>query len=215
MTEPLRLEVAADFTPLLRFLDDAQRRQLPFATAVALTNLAKDARALVAGGLRDRFTIRSSWVERGIRYKPAEKRDWPHTSALVYSKDAFMQAQEVGGVKRGRAGGDTPQPLAIRRTKEERTTPSKWPGAQLKRPRTFVRRLTSGPAKGERAVLRRASADRYPLQVLYVFAPSTRIRPRLGMRKTVTDSVGAGYAKAFETSLQRALAPRVPRGPSS
>jgi hypothetical protein len=59
-------KVAAD-------LDATARRQIPYATAVALTRVSQDAKAELRSGLRHYFTIRNGWVSRGIVNEPARK----------------------------------------------------------------------------------------------------------------------------------------------
>lgn len=92
-------------------LDDIVRRQLPFATAVALTRVAIDSQAAVRSRLGETFRGPAKQgrainprIAKGIRVKPASKGDWPHPEAQVGVLDEFMALHATGGVKRPKAG---------------------------------------------------------------------------------------------------------------
>jgi hypothetical protein len=205
----MELDVDADFGPLLRDLGFMASRQVPFAVAVALTEVGKDSRQAVAASLRQHFQIRSPWIERGIRYTPASKRDWPNTHTTIGSRDWFMADQETGGVRRPRGGHRLPIPGGdLRSQPSERITRARWPSRLLRKRAYFINRLTSGPRAGREAVLQRDTAERYPLRVLHVFAGKVNVRPRLHMRETVTGVVAATYQMHFTRALARSLKPR-------
>ncbi|MBF0171465.1 MAG: hypothetical protein HQK87_10345, partial [Nitrospinae bacterium] len=69
-------------------------KQLRFAAAQALTRTAQDAQEEVKRQLPERFTIRTGWLARGIRIRPASRNN---LKASVLVKDAFMALQETGG----------------------------------------------------------------------------------------------------------------------
>lgn len=79
--------------------------QLPFATAVALTRVAQDARDKERKQLGETFTIRSRRrVEQGIQVNRAEKKDWPTPRAEVGLRDEFMARHVTGGEKQPKPG---------------------------------------------------------------------------------------------------------------
>ncbi|GAA0599197.1 hypothetical protein GCM10009099_40360 [Caenispirillum bisanense] len=116
-----------------------QLRQLPkqtqFAVALALTRTAKDAQAEVIKSLGQKFTIRTAWVSKGIRIKPATKQK---LEAVVFSKDDFMALQETGGEKTARDGKAIARPYGARKKAGAVTRPSKWPGQMLTQPSFFL-----------------------------------------------------------------------------
>src|SRR3990167_3209198 len=144
----LRLPADADAVIRLDFdardyigeIDALVTKEMPFAMAVALTRTAQSAQREVRAELKDRFTIRGNWVPGGIRIKPATKRN---LAAEVGSKDAFMALQETGGVKKPR-GRALAIPVGARRTKMQRTSRSRWPGALLQRKNTFLGKTRDG-----------------------------------------------------------------------
>lgn len=80
--------------------------QLPFATAVALTRVAVDARDQERRVLGRTFTLRSrKRVEGGIQINRAEKKDWPRCRAEVGLRDEFMAKHVTGGEKTPKPGG--------------------------------------------------------------------------------------------------------------
>lgn len=211
----MNIEVRSNFDDLVRYLDAAAAKQIPFVAAVSLTRLAQEGRADVIASLPEHFTLRGTWLQRGIRYRPAEKRAWPKTASWVGSVDDFMEAQEVGGEKRPRSGKHLGEPFEARPTKEAKVPPSKWPGRQLRRKRTFVTTLRRGSRKGSLAVVRRATTEQFPLQVLYVLRKSVQVRPRLGMRETVQATMNAKLPSIFSAELQKALDPKRARSNGS
>jgi len=78
----------------LQSITDA--KQLPFAIARALTVTARDVQDEVRNNLAQRFTLRNNWVRQGIQIQRATKQN---LEAMVFSRDAFMGLQEVGGAK--------------------------------------------------------------------------------------------------------------------
>jgi len=174
------------------------RRQVPFATVLALTRTAQDGQEAVRSELPRRFTLRSSWLQRGIRVQAANKA---RPVARVWSRDAFMVLQEVGGTKspRGRA---IAIPKAIRRSERSRIPRSRRPRAILRRPRTFV-----APLRGGDAGIFQRRGRRGAVRLLYALETDpVRIDPRWGFRSTVQDVVDRTFAGHFGRALARALA---------
>jgi hypothetical protein len=188
-----------------RWLDRIGERQLPFATALALTRTAQDVQRELRHNLDRHFIVRRNWISRGIQVEAASKR---HTlkrmAARVGSLDAFMLRQEMGGEKRGKAGKDVAIPLGIRRTPKQTTPPNRWPKALLQRGgkrKFFVRTIASGPNKGKKAVLRRKGKAQYPLQVLYLFKPEVHVPAHWDLRATA----GRVAPRAFPFEMRQAL----------
>lgn len=100
----IHIAIATNAPDVAAALAKLAREQLPFATAVALTRIAQDARNDVRHQLRRSFTLRSRRVEGGIQINRAEKRDWPHPKAEVGTKDSFMARHVTGGTKKPLAG---------------------------------------------------------------------------------------------------------------
>ena len=93
------IKVQADLRGFQKWAARAVGRQVPFATAKALTKTALEARDAVRAGLPARFEIRSTWTARGVTINPASKSDYPNAYAEVGTRHEWMVLQETGGAK--------------------------------------------------------------------------------------------------------------------
>jgi hypothetical protein len=125
----LSISVRSNVSDTVRLLN-ARRDQIPFAAALALTRTAQDAREEIKRELPSRFTIRTPWVAKGIRYTPATKRS---LTATVSDIDPFMRIQETGGEKRSihrrvfDYGDYIAIPIDARRNKRDVVRKEDWP----------------------------------------------------------------------------------------
>jgi hypothetical protein len=95
----IQISVAHDLDKLTRWLDDVQRKQLPFATARALTRTAQDVQAEVPKLLTSvldkpkPFTLRSTYIRR------ADKRTFPIQAEVGFKRKqaAYLAALLKGG----------------------------------------------------------------------------------------------------------------------
>lgn len=189
------ISVTFDTAPLLRAFDELTRRQLPFATARALTTTARDAALALKSHLADDFTIRTRWLASGIRVNPATKS---HLVAEVGSRDEFMALQATGGEKVPRDGGAIAVPEHARPTPTAITRPSQWPGKLLARSRYFVKPLESG----DLGVFRR---DKGALVLMYALKRRVEVRQHWHFDEIVERVVGAKWARNCELALADAL----------
>jgi hypothetical protein len=95
------LSIAVDTREIDRGLREL-KRQIPYATARALTMLAKDAQAEIRERLGEDFTIRATRVSKGIVAQGATKR---HLVSMVGSVDKYMAQQALGATLRGKEAG--------------------------------------------------------------------------------------------------------------
>lgn len=91
----IKISVKHNIADTIRMLDERVRKQVPFATARALTRTAKKAERRVHNEMRQVFDRPTPWTLKTIRTKPATKRD---LQAMVYLKDTLP-----GGKARGSA----------------------------------------------------------------------------------------------------------------
>lgn len=195
------IEVKLDPDAIGRELEKRLVKQVPFAAALALTRTAKKAQEQLVFQLPRTFTIRSRWVARGIRIKPARKTE---LFARVGSKDDFMKIQALGGTKRPRHGSRVAVPQAVRRRPSQQTTRRKWPSALLAKPRHFLAPLEAGD-KRRIALFRRRTKKRYPLQVMYVFPTAVRVPKRWDLDQVVRDVVRFYWQQIAHNALRDAV----------
>lgn len=187
---------------LSRWLTDIATRNLPFASALALTRTAQAAQSAVRKDLPNKFTVRRSWIVQGIQITPASKSDWPALKAVVGSRDEFMVLQETGGTRKGLGG----RRIAIP-TKAARPNPravlarSKRPGALLAKPKTFFKDTESG--KG--SVFQRGNGSKRVRKALFLLRPEVKVKARFGFGETVAGAFQASYGQEFEKAMDQAI----------
>ena len=167
-------------------------KQIPFATALALTWTAKDVEQALKDSLPQTFTIRSNYTERGIRITPAKKSN---LAAEVGSLSPYMEAQVVGQTE-----SDAPVPAEIRKTPETRITKGKWPGRTLRKRKAF--KATIGGVKG---IWQRKKKARFPVRLLWVFAETAKTAPRWEFRRLLDDAVAENLPKNVRRAIDRIL----------
>jgi hypothetical protein len=192
------ITIDVDLRGFERWSSSAIVRQVPFATAKALTQLAVPARDKVRSDLPHHFHLRSGWTARGVQAVPARKSDYPNSFAVVGSRDEWMVIQETGGVKRP-AHTDL---LAIptKRQTWRRSASGRMPKAQ--RPKALIR---GGKAFQQGDLIMQRDP---PFGVLYFLRPRAQLEARFEFRPTVETLVKARYSFVFRRALDDALRPR-------
>jgi hypothetical protein len=187
-------------------LRDFQRRQLPFAEALALTRTAQAAQKDIRDGLGERFTLRSAFIERNVRIEPASKRTLQ--SAVLWRGPAgsrFGEAlarQETGGTKRPR-GRTLALPRDVKRGKSGAIPKAQRPRQILQRKNVF---LTA--AQGGAVILRRVTKSG-PLRLLFFLSDQpARIQARFEFRATAAATARRVFRKEFGRAFAKALATR-------
>ena len=161
---------------------------MPYATARALTSVAYTARDEVRKDLPGRFTLRRPWVARGIAVEPAKKST---PAARVFSRDAFMVAQETGGLKPDARPIPAGRLAAVHKT---RLVPrSQWVAPLLRRKNVFYRAGSVFERKGDR------------IEALYRLRRQVLVAPRFGFAATVGQVVADRFATSFAIALGRAM----------
>lgn len=95
----IALTISADVTRATMALQAAARTQIPFATAKALTALAKQAQAAEQAALPQVFSHLSPFTRQGIAIEPATKGK---PQACVYVRDLqakYLATEEFGGTR--------------------------------------------------------------------------------------------------------------------
>jgi hypothetical protein len=169
------------------------------ALARALTRTAQDEQGDVRSDLPHRFTIRNTWVSRGIRITPATKAK---PEAIVGSLEPFMARQETGGQKRARSAHHVAVPVKAKRNKRDIIPKGQRPAALKGKPGVF--KIVTASA----GIMRREGKQRYPLQILYWLKSGVTVRPRFGFQNTTADTVRKRFGLNFIASLSDAMGHR-------
>lgn len=139
-------------------LDDLRRRQIPFATSLAINWTTRDAQQAIRAELGRAFTIRNKFLAGGIRTGRATKRS---LEGRVFTLDQTLADHIEGTTRKGRI--TTPPRHAPRPNARGIYRKRALPAAQLKLKRTFAATLRTG----QRAVFRRKGKTRYPIELLW------------------------------------------------
>lgn len=218
------MTIESDIAGLMQDISDVARKQLPFASAVALTQTAKDGQEATRKELKSSLTLRNKWSENGIQINRAEKKAFPATFAEVgiEQRRAYLIDHIEGNpTRRPRKGSRHAIPKAIKRTKTGRIPASKHI-RKLKQRKDSEYPYRGGPTKrggarrepfminsrrtGNLLLVRRTSKSRYPLEVLYAFEDDVQIREAYDMIGSVQKAVNKTYAKNFGKALGKAIA---------
>ena len=103
--------ISINLDPFLRSLNELQRKNLPFAQAVALNNTAFQAKARLVEKMPQQFDLRSPRVAKGFRVAKANKKQRIPT-ASVFHLDEWMALHEWGGEKKANSGKSMGVPAA-------------------------------------------------------------------------------------------------------
>ena len=98
----MKISVKHDLDRLTRNLKDFEKKQIPFATALALNNTAKDGQAAAQKAMEKALDRPTPFTLRGIAVKRATKSN---QESVVYIKDIqaeYLRWQITGGTRKAR-----------------------------------------------------------------------------------------------------------------
>jgi len=192
--------IVCNIDAVVQAYDDLTARQLPFATARALTLTAQDAQSAIRAGMPRSFTIRNAWSQRGIIIQPASVWKLPLTSAVMVGDIwSYLNLQDAGGAKTPTASQHLAVPEDIRRSPTQILRGQLRPKAILQRKDVFIKDLGAG----SQAIFQRLAGDK--LKLLYVLTPRATVKPRLGLEETAQAVGEARWQINFAGSLEAAL----------
>lgn len=195
----LKIKVVWDLDPLITYFSEKAVRQIPFATAVALNDVAFKSRKALVEDLEKRYVKRNTWTVRGMRVVKARKTK---LFADVGSLRPYMKLHVEGGERTSQHSHQA-VPLAVR-------TPETKPlGAKSKWPGTMLRRKTSQQVplgKGRFLVLTRRSKKAEPV-AQWLLVPRVRIKPTWPLGKIVEVTVSRHWEAAMARAWEWAMKP--------
>lgn len=202
-------------------------KQLPFATAKALTEAAKQSQGSVRTALPKKFLLRNKWTSKGIQFQSAQKKDWPDCYSVIGTRDEYMEKQEEGGTlapkNRMRAipvavrpshAALVPQSQRVSKLDISMKVPQggRTPGAKTgthSEPKPFVAIIKSKAGiyrrTGEYADSKRGQREKFKLLYRLQSQPSNYSK-REWLQKVVTDvavnQFESIFLKAFEEAIK-------------
>lgn len=178
-------------------------KQLPFATALALTRTARLARDRLRSEMPLHFKIRNPNVTLAVQYKAASKRDHP-PKALVHTQPwaGFLTLHVTGGTKRA-AGGRVAVPTRIvlrtaRGTVKREVRPRPLRSSEGLEERTLEQR--------GRIVVHGVKSAPPGLSFFYTLVRGAKIAKAWPFAETVQTVVREQFAPEFRKALDQAIA---------
>lgn len=175
--------------------------QVPFAATVALTRLAQDVKTAEAEDLPKRLKTHGNRLQRGLRIRRAEKRDWPRPSAEVGTLDEFLVLQELGGTKKPQKGAShlaiPARYVAARRKASTGRFPQRLLPRQIPKSRKVEGQEIRAPVKAAG----RSSSER----IFWFLRKTATIKPRLKFRETAERTSRERYRTHFDRELAAAI----------
>lgn len=200
-------------------------KQLPFATARALTWTAQQAQGEVKESLPKHFKLRNSFVKNSVRISPATKAS---QQSEVGSTIDFMSLHETGGVKRPR-GHYLAVPVNVKngsrgkigRRDRPKQLLAKGNYSSTKGRNNRIFKIDSSTPNSNRHGLpygiysdngsavrkgKRKRTSGIGLTLLYALIPVGDIDERFELRETTSNTVAKQFDSLFAKSLSMALA---------
>ena len=180
-----------------RYLDQKVARQVPFATARALTETAqRDPKPAAERQIRRRLDKPTPFTQKGVAYRSASKSRLVATVLIKDIQAGYLRIQERGGTTtpKGRA---FLIPVKQRRNKYG-NLPRNTVKRLLARPDTF-----SGKVRGVGGIWQRMKSGK--LKLLIRYENQTTYRPRLGFHSEMEKIAVRAFPARFARSLEQAI----------
>lgn len=174
-------------------LNQIAKKQIPFAVAKTLTNIAQKSQEEVRKNIRKKFFIRkkSGGFESSIRIKPATKTN---LTAQVYTFASFAALQQTGGTKKAKDGRlAIPAYQAINQVKKrsDSNSPSSYLAGDAFKIKT---------KSGQEIIAQRKGKE---FKILYFLRKSAEIDKRLDMIEITTRTVKDGFDAQLRTNMEK------------
>jgi len=174
-----------------------ERQQVPFATAKALTDVARyDVKPAIEQQIDRAFENPIEFTRRGVAYQPAFKGTLSSRVLIKSIQNAYLMIEEYGGVR-------TPKKRALTIPVEQKVN------SYGNLPRGTVQRLLarkdtfSGRINGQGGIWQRTAKG---LRLLIAWEERATYRPRFGFYETAKMSAQLHFPRRFEAAFSQALA---------
>jgi hypothetical protein len=203
---PIVVTFDAPVRDLSRALTDFQRRQVPFATVLAIKFTLEDAQTKLRRELGDTFKLRNKFLAQGIRTQFAKKQT---LVGNVHTVDDILATQITGGIKGGiRRPVQLPRAVRGRGRGDDRGAAEKI-FRKAKRPtklKTKKRHFTQTLRDGDEALFRRLGKSRYPIEIMWrTRTKPIRVKPGFDFSAIARRVFSKRWDKNWGRGLARAL----------
>lgn len=212
------IDIQVDTRSALASLGDVQRKQIPFATAVALNRTADDSQAAIRQHIGRTFTLRrKDFIERTIKIENRDRasKTRPFVILGIDPTRNVLAKFELGGPKKPISGKALAVPVNVKRNKRDIITKgNRIRGLNLRRTgdgrisgdkRTFIAGgVVLQRARRGKGTLS-AQITRGVVRVLYSFKSSVPLDPDLHFHDHVVKTVARRWQPNFDGALAFAL----------
>ncbi|MFU7501350.1 MAG: hypothetical protein ACJBCI_06850 [Candidatus Tisiphia sp.] len=186
------IDVKSDINKIARYMDNIEKKQLPFAVNLTLNKIALLVQEQICKRVPIIFNNSKKWWDKhqrtGIKVAFASK--YALISA-VYTKAHFAYIQEEGGIKVPYRGSMIAVPTS--------NVPKKQRSSKALRDQQGNRSIF----KLGKSIYRRVSSQR--LERLYGLTHEAKVNPRFGFKATAVNTFNSRFDKVFTTSFNFAL----------
>jgi hypothetical protein len=175
------------------------KKQIPFAVAKTLTNIAQKSQEEVRKNIREKFFIRkkSGGFESSIRIKPATKTN---LTAEVYTMAAFAALQQTGGIKKakdGRLAIPSYQAISQVKKRSDSNSPSSYLAGDAFKIKT---------KSGAEAIVQRKGKE---FKILFFLRKSAQVDKKLDMIEITTNTVKDRFDAQLKGNISEVLNQKV------
>lgn len=186
------IDVTSDFNRLKHYMEDLEKKQLPFAASLTLNKLAVKAQEAISHNIPQLFNNRKTWWHKnqptGIKVQFSHKHN---LVSAVYTRAYFAKIQEEGGIKKPYRGNNLAIPTehvlnSSRNSKALRSTQSE--------PNVFKLGKSIYCRSGNKQLKR-----------LYSLTPQAHVKARFHFKDTAMSVFRNQFDQLFTRSFNYAL----------
>jgi hypothetical protein len=219
------VEITSNAHALAHALGDVHGEQIPFATALALTEVAFNVQRQEKSEMARALELRNRFSQGGVQVSRAEKSDWPVTYAEVgiEQRRSYLIDHIAGGKRQGGSHGRAILEQADLRSGSGKVPAGKRPRAMIERAmrakrqaelnKAFGGKGKSKPAPfllysqqwGGELIMQRTGPGRDDIKTVYAFRKGVAIKREFEMDEIAQRVVGLTYHQAFNKAMRRAI----------
>jgi hypothetical protein len=199
----MALKVDSNVKEFRRSLKRIHRRQIPFATMIAINDTIFQVRARIVERTYPRaFTVRNKrFAGTAFRINKAKKTN---LTATLYDRldRASLALHATGGTKRPKGGSLAVPTQNVRRTGTGKIGKANRPRALIAAGKGFKATLR----KSSPAIFKRKGKGGRKLELMYSLLPTARIKARFPFEKDATATASRAFPNNFSKAMARAIA---------
>jgi len=196
----LEIDVRGDVKEVTRYLTRVQRKQVPFATALALTRTAQDAAKAETAQIPKKLDRPTPFTKKAIGFKAANKHTLISTVFVKDIQAAYLGLQITGGARTAKGKG-TGVPTRNKKLNKYGNIAGRRKGL-VKGKNQFIATIKGISGVWERTGGKKAGQ----LKLLVAFEKAVKYRKRFPFYKIAQGVVRAKFTRNFNAALRRALA---------